>query len=106
MFPFMADVGTTEAMRRLNTTAPTIRKLVASGALKGRKEKRGTRFAWRIEAGSIDEYLTENGPFDRRQNAKPARLDQLEHEVATLREALSTAGIPLPAPPEAAAIER
>src|SRR5438874_13289112 len=105
IFPFMADVGTNEAMRRLNTTAPTIRKLVDRSALKGRKEERGKRFVWRIDERSIDRYLKENGPFDRRQSAKLARLDQLEHEVTSLREAVSAVGIALP-PPEAAARER
>jgi hypothetical protein len=90
-------------MRRLSTTAPTVRSLAERGILKGRKEGRGAGFVWRIDDGSIDRYLEEHGPFDRRR-AKSPRLDELEREVASLRAAI-VAG-ETPPSPRVATIER
>jgi hypothetical protein len=93
-------------MRRLNTTAPTVRSLAERGVLKGRKERRGASFVWRIDQGSIDRFLKEHGPFTGRRRPQTSRLDELERAVASLRQAVTAAGIALPASVDAAERER
>lgn len=81
------DVSTAEAARRLTTTPPTIRGLLASGELSGRKVARGTRFAWLIDEASVERYRRRHGPFSRRKRASSPTLLEVAAEVRALREA-------------------
>jgi hypothetical protein len=89
IFPYMTDgVSTAEAARLLSTTPPTVRGLLESGDLHGRKINRGSRFAWVIEEGSIHRYIAEHGKFTGERRAAKSRVAELEHEVAAIRSVI------------------
>lgn len=85
------DISTADAARRLNTTPPTVRRLLERGDLTGRQEARGGRFSWRVSEASLEKYLDAHGPFAGRRRGA-SRLGELEDEVRQLRDLLSGTG--------------
>lgn len=83
----MADVvSTAEAARRLKTTPPTVRALLARGELTGQRVPRGTRFAWLADEASIASYVASHGEFGApRRSSAAARVTALEQEITRLR---------------------
>jgi excisionase family DNA binding protein len=91
----MADgLSATEAARRLDTSRPTIYGLLEGGELKGVKLARGTRFAWRVDEASVEEYLVQHGKFAGTRRASRPRMRNIERDIAGLRE-LVLAGAPV-----------
>jgi excisionase family DNA binding protein len=89
----MADgVSTSKAARRLNTTPPTVRALLARGELTGLKIPRGDRFAWLIDESSIQRYLAQqSGQFTPQRGSSGSRIAALEREVAAFHAAIKAA---------------
>jgi len=84
----VGTVSTGEAMRLLGTSRPTIISLIEHGHLRAGRVQRGKRFAWRIEAESLQAYVAAHGRFDGRRPSTSSRLTLLEREVADLRAAV------------------
>jgi excisionase family DNA binding protein len=90
----MADtLSTKQVAQRLNMSVPTVQALLKTKELAGSKQIRGSTFAWRVEASSVEAYLAANGPGRGVRRASKARIAQIEKEVASLRS-LIEAGLP------------
>jgi hypothetical protein len=94
----MEPISTTESARRLLTTKPTVHRLLESGALKGKKRQRGSRFVWDVDPTSVAAYLATHGPINGKRQVPSTRLGALEVEFEKLREQVRrlTQGSPLP----------
>jgi len=80
-------LSTSQAATMLGTTPPTIRALLAAGTLRGRAVPRGQRWRWSIERLTVEAHLSEHGRYDEnRVTRRVGRLQELEDEVAVLRE--------------------
>jgi len=84
----MGTVSTSEAMRLLGTSRPTVISLIEHGHLRAGRVQRGNRFAWRIEADSVQTYVAAHGRYDEPRPSRNSRLTLLEREVAELRTAV------------------
>lgn len=82
------DVLTTvKAAALLGTTPPTVRSLLEKKALRGQCVPRGKRSVWAIDRVSVETYLAEHGRYDdRRRHPGNGRLQQLEEDVAHLKD--------------------
>src|SRR2546430_791972 len=89
----MAALTTGKAAARLGVSKPTVRAWIGDGLVRARREKRGQGFRWLIDEEEIarPDVRTLVGRAPRR---RPSRLAQLESDVASLQEALRTAGPP------------
>ena len=81
---------TEEAAERLAASKPTVRDLIEKDLLKATREPRGQRFRWLVDRASVDRYLSEHGRFEGRRRGRTSRLERVEWELSTLREALSS----------------
>jgi excisionase family DNA binding protein len=81
-----SELSTNEAALRLGVSRPTVRKLLAQGAISGRTEQRGTRFIWRISEGSVASYLERHSASDaERRKRNRLTVSQLRDELDRLR---------------------
>jgi excisionase family DNA binding protein len=80
------ELSTNEVAARLGVSKPTVRKLLAEGALVGRTELHGSRFVWRIGEGSVVAYLeSQGGSVGARRQGKRVTVSQLQEEILQLR---------------------
>jgi hypothetical protein len=80
-----------ETARLLGTTKPTVHALLEKQTLRGVKEQRGTRCAWRVDRDSAESFLGRHGRYDNNRRPRADRLAKLEDEVAALRDLLAKA---------------
>lgn len=97
----MADIQTGEAARRLGTSTQTVGKLIAQNKLKARQHYVGNkRFVWLVDETSIERHLREHGRYDKpKRRTLQGRVERIESELASLRDALKTAGVDADAKP-------
>lgn len=79
----------TETAEVLSTSRQTVRTLLRSGELHGRKLPRGTRFEWRVGRKEVSDFLSTHGRLDGRRRST-SRLTQLERLVAQLHQQIAT----------------
>src|SRR3954454_22910195 len=87
----MADgIPTAEVARRLGTTAPTVRVLLERGELEGKKVRRGSRFAWKVDRSSLEAYEAQHGRFVRSRRGGTSRIGDLEDQLASLSQMVAS----------------
>jgi hypothetical protein len=82
----MERISTAVTAKRLNTSQPTVRRMLKDGLLQGTPRARGTRIVWDVDPSSVDSYLKTNGRLDGKRRTNPSRLESLESQVAELRQ--------------------
>lgn len=83
------EISVAEAARRLGASPPTIRGLLDSGRLSGRRKPRGSRFVWSVDGESVERFRSEHGPFGGRRRPQHS-VASLAAEVESLRLALDS----------------
>jgi excisionase family DNA binding protein len=76
-------VSTTQAAARLGVSLATVRALVRSGKLVGASEQRDVRKRWRVDAASVEAYLTQVGNGGDHRDAAGARDAASRHQAAS-----------------------
>src|SRR5579862_4702779 len=80
----MPDVMTVaEAANALGTSQQTVRTLLRTGELPGRRMPRGTRHVWTVSAKGVAAFLSQYGRLDGRRRPR-SRIARLEASVAQL----------------------
>jgi excisionase family DNA binding protein len=82
------DMTVADAATALGTSPQTVRALLRSGELKGRKLPRGARHVWIPSKKGVDAFLSQYGRLEGRRRPR-SRLAELEHKVAQIQTQLA-----------------
>lgn len=78
------QLSVNDAAKLLNTTPPTIRKLIDNHELDGQITRGHSRSRYVTNRFAVDEYLRREGPFPHRRSTHDSRLRSLEDRLVEL----------------------
>jgi hypothetical protein len=76
------DLTVAQAAEALGTSRQTVRTLLRTGELQGRREPWGRRYVWVPSRKGVDDFLSQNGRLDGRRR-QPSRTVQTPDETVT-----------------------
>jgi excisionase family DNA binding protein len=78
-----------EAAHRLGVTKPTVISMIGKGWLHASQEPHGSRFRWRVEERSVDEYLEAHGKKDADVLRHRPTLKSVEARISRIEKIVS-----------------
>jgi excisionase family DNA binding protein len=84
------DLTVAEAAEALGTSKQTVRTLLRTGELQGRREPWGRRYVWVLSRKGVDDFLSQNGRLDGRRRQQTRTVQTLDDTATAVT--LSTIG--------------
>src|SRR4029453_2752696 len=92
------DLTVTEAAEAIGTSPQTIRALLRTGELRGRKQAKGKRLVWVPSRKGVDEFLSQYGRLEGHRRSRASQAQPAEEAVEFVEVTVDVEPPPLSEP--------